>query len=178
MTPTDEPRENHARAALEIKNGVSDNASGQVIQAGQVRTVNVHAPAPAETSLGSRFAEERYRASLVLIDSLKPWLHNLRRWSNPWPLLSAEELAIERRELSNFDWDSANSAIWEAWKPLELLASEDVRHAFKSLVAQMFGNTAATLGEPVAQDGLDGMVAEMDRRHDALLEALRADLRR
>ncbi|GAA2134596.1 hypothetical protein GCM10009727_28490 [Actinomadura napierensis] len=79
-------------------------------------------------------------------------------------------------ELSSFDWLAASRAIHTAWRPLSLIGTVATEKAFRALIAQMYANTAATTGTPVPQDGLDRMVAEMDRRLDALVEALRADL--
>lgn len=122
-----------------------------------------------------RWVEERRQASLDLLSKLDPWIVHLRRWGHPWPQSTPEDLERERRELRQFDWQVVHEQVGDAWAVLELVGSDEVRQAYKALVAQMFATQATTYG-PINQDALDRMVATVNQRHDELLARIRSDL--
>ena len=122
-----------------------------------------------------RWVAERRQASAEVLNKLEPWLRHLRQWSQPWPLLTPEELEVERQELRRFPWQEASSEVGAAWAVLEILASDQVREAYRSLLAQMYAAQAIVIGL-IEQDEVDRQVAAIEERFDCLLHAIRDDL--
>ncbi|WP_329488700.1 hypothetical protein OG618_18910 [Kitasatospora sp. NBC_01246] len=122
-----------------------------------------------------RWVLERRQGSVDLLSKLDPWVRNLRGWGNPWPYDTADEIEESRRRLRAFDWGEASDQVGNAWALLEILGSDQLREAYRSLLAQMYAVEAFTVG-PINQDGLNGMVAAMNERYEKLLDAIRDDL--
>ncbi|GAA1266205.1 hypothetical protein GCM10009665_64060 [Kitasatospora nipponensis] len=122
-----------------------------------------------------RWVLERRQASVELLGRLEPWVQNLRRWANPYPLDSKEQIAEERRALRAFDWQEASTGVHSAWAILEIVGSDELRQSYQSLVAQMFATQAFVVGT-FEQEQADRMVAVVNERYGNLLDAIRHDL--
>ena len=63
----------------------------------------------------------------------------------------------------------------DAWAILELVGSDGVRDAYRSLLAQMLAVQVFTV-DPINDEGLDTMIEAVNARYDDLLKLIRTDL--
>ncbi|MBG6099808.1 hypothetical protein ACLQ3D_20950 [Micromonospora vinacea] len=122
-----------------------------------------------------RWVEQRKSLYTATLAAFTEWVRDVRDWGGtPFPGESAEEAHRNYLARRTFHYRQAANQLDPVMMEVELLAGQSVQGAAEALYAQLIAVEAVRVGDEPPTGST--MLAEVERRFEALKVAMRADL--